>query len=94
MDWSIVYDSAQDYACLHWCDHFLWGLTQNGDDNVLSSPLGTSLTSDIMDFASWTFDFWVNTVIYQEELQQIVNILGSVLSLLQVSWIFFIERRI
>jgi len=49
-----------------WC-HFREGLTESGGDHFLDSLAGCSLMGRLVDFASQSLDFWVNTAIWEED---------------------------
>jgi hypothetical protein len=81
----IFYDKEQKYAGLNWCNHLLRGLTDIGGTHILHSQLGASFMSSVVDFASGSLDFWVNTVIADADLPAMLHTLASVLLRLQVS---------
>jgi hypothetical protein len=85
---GVVYDRAQEYACWNWCEHFLQGLAKGGGDNLFGSPSGAAFMSCLMNFASWFLDFWVNIWILKRNFPQLLELLGSVRSKLNVSQIF------
>jgi len=85
---DVFYGGGQKYACLHWCHHFHRGITGYGGDNFLNSLPGTSLMSCLVDFASQCLDFWVNTVILERDMQQVLNDFRLVLLKLEVSPVF------
>ena len=92
---GVVYDGAQEYACLNWCDHFRRALTDDGGDSgLVSSPTGDSLMASITSFASRSLDFWVNTLIFKRNIPQMLGLLASVTSKLQVSQMFSSARRL
>ena len=74
---DIFYGKREMYACLHWCHHFLRGLTQAGEDlpGLLSQ---TSLMSFLTDFVSKSMDVWVNTSLLSRKKQ--LHALNSVIS--------------
>jgi hypothetical protein len=55
---SGIYEGAQEYACLNWCEHLLQGLTGSHDDNLFGSPLEAVLNR----FVSESHHFWVDTL--------------------------------
>jgi len=87
---GIFYSGGQSYACLNWCYHYCWGLTEGGGDNLLHSSPSASLMNCLVDFASRPLDFWVNTMILERKLEQVLDDLHLVLLWLEVSPIFLI----
>ena len=81
---GIIFRGGQRYACLNWCYHVRQGLGESGGDCSFDLGLVTSLTSYLEDFASQALDFWVNTIIYEEGWNFLLNLLYSGLSPLKV----------
>ena len=57
---DFFYGDREMYACLNWCYHLEKGVTHGLRDNNLAD-----LMSCLMDFASKSFDCWVNTSIWK-----------------------------
>ena len=76
---GMFYDDREMYACLFWCDHFEKGVTDGlGDDDL------SDFMSCLMDFASKSFDRWVNTSLLKGVRQ--LKVLRSAISKLTVGF--------
>jgi AAA ATPase domain len=64
------YGGTQEYASLNWCDHFRQGLIEGGEDDSFDSSCGATFTKCLVEFASSSTDFWVNTAILNGCLKQ------------------------
>jgi len=65
------YTGVQVYASVNWCHHFQKGL-EDAEENLLDSSL-----SAVMEFASGPLDLWVNTVILNGDMNQLLKTLSS-----------------
>ena len=75
---------VEEYACRNWCHHFHQGFAE-GWDNTHSS-LYDSLMSCLMHFVSQSLDPWINTLVFNIELRNTLDVVHSVvLMLLEVS---------
>ena len=83
---AIFEDEAQQYACRNWCYHFLQALTEGANILLLSNG---SLTDCLMDFMTWSFDSWFNTLVWCGEWRNILDTLHSILLQLEVSLVFY-----
>jgi hypothetical protein len=81
---GIFYREWQAYASLNWCYHLHQGLI---DDDVVNMLSVDSLIRFLQDFASRSFDFWINTLMSNGH-EKTLNNLDSLLSVLDVSVMF------
>jgi hypothetical protein len=81
---GIIFQGGQMYACLNWCYHVAEGLKESGGDCLFDSSLGISLTDCLADFGSQTLEIWVNTVVFEEGWNPLLDILDLGLSPLKV----------
>jgi len=77
---DIVYDGGQLYAGLNWCHHLCQGMVEGGG-NVLALQSAVFLNSCLKDFASQSYDFWINTLLHNG-WKNTLDDLKSVLSIL------------
>ena len=77
---DIVYEiHALEYAALHWCLH-LYSAIKEGDGGVglIGQHDGFTMNT-LTDFVSGAFDSWINSIILQEEIANIIDTLHLIL---------------
>ncbi|KIM75138.1 hypothetical protein PILCRDRAFT_827570 [Piloderma croceum F 1598] len=68
---------ASEYACINWCHHFdQWLILGN-------EPHNDYLTSYLTNFASESFDYWVNTLLVKGSLGDMLEMLDRILLMLK-----------
>jgi hypothetical protein len=71
---------ASEYACKNWCHHFdQWLILGNESHD-------DSLTSYLKKFVSESFDYWVNTLLIQGSLGNVLDMLHESCLMLKVSF--------
>ena len=79
---DIIYEiKILDYASRNWCHHLV-STVKEGEGGVYLLSQDDAFMNALIDFVSGSFDSWMNTIIFQMDIKDIVKILGS---LLQVS---------
>jgi NACHT domain len=78
----------QEYACANWCYHFRSSLATGGGNYVTDPSTGDFLISCLRSFS---FDSWVNTLIFNSKYDAIMNDLDALLSALKV--VFCLHNR-
>ena len=71
---------ASEYACMNWCHHFNQWLTLGNES------YHDYLRSYLTNFASQSFDYWVNTVVIKGLLGSMLDMLHRILLMLKVSF--------
>jgi hypothetical protein len=84
---DVFHGEIQEYACNNWCCHFYLALREGGH-NFFNSLSG-SLVACIMDFVSQSFDFWFNTLICSGQWPNMLEVLHSIVLLLEVGLWFY-----
>jgi len=75
------------FACRSWSHHLLCAIQEEGGDNFLFSQYSTFMRK-LIDFVSWSFDLWVNSMIAQHLIIDTLKTLDSVVLTLKVSCSF------
>jgi hypothetical protein len=79
---DIIYEmEILQYAARNWCHHLL-SAVKEGDGGVCLLSQDDAFMNTLIGFLSGSFDPWMNSIIFQVEIRDIVEILDS---LLQVS---------
>ena len=79
---DIIYEiEILQYAARNWCHHLL-STVKEGDGGVYLLSQDDAFMNALIGFVSGSFDSWMNTIIFQIDIEETVMILGS---LLQVS---------
>ena len=79
---DIIYEiKILHYAARNWCHHLL-SAVKEGDGGVCLLSQDYVFMNTLIGFLSGSFDLWMNSIIFQVEIRNIVGILDS---LLQVS---------
>ncbi|KIM85758.1 hypothetical protein PILCRDRAFT_816968, partial [Piloderma croceum F 1598] len=69
--------AASEYACINWCHHFnQWLIPGNPSHDDY-------LTSCLTNFASKSFDYWVNTLLIKRPLGNMLDMLRRILVMLK-----------
>ena len=66
------------YAAQNWCHHLLFAVKEGGGGNFLHFQ-DDSFMSTLTGFVSGAFDTWINSSIFQGQIDNIVKTLGSLL---------------
>jgi hypothetical protein len=53
------------FAARSWIHHLLCAIQEEGADNLLCSQDGAFMMNKLIDFVSWSFDSWLNSIIHQ-----------------------------
>lgn len=72
---GICYSEDQKYASLNWCHHLCQGLVQGGGNHFIHLLPEISLMTCLLEFASSSVDFWVNTAIAANAMEDILKCL-------------------
>jgi hypothetical protein len=91
---GIFYSVEQNYASQNWLHHclnFLHLVGGDGASNLLSS---SSVRNCLTDFSSHHLDYWVNTMILNRELQEMLELVQLMLSTLEVSLAVFARNML
>jgi hypothetical protein len=78
---------ASKYACINWSHHFDQWLTIGND------PHDDSLTSYLTNFVSESFNYWVNTLLLNGSLGDMLDMLRWILLTLKVGFSLFRTRK-
>ena len=62
----------------NWCHHLLFTVKE-GDGGVYLVSQDDAFTNTLIDFLSGSFDLWMNAIIFQVKIWNIVKILDSLL---------------
>ena len=73
------------FAARSWWYHLLCAIKEEGGDDHLFSQHGPFTMKILTDFVSQSFDSWVNSIIFQEKVQDTLENLKSLLLKLKVS---------
>ena len=87
--YNILEHKQLAWACRMWCYHLLYAIQEQGsDDSFFSRQNVDFFMEKLIDFASQSFDFWVDSVILEGSITWNLKILDSVASGLEVSPLF------
>jgi hypothetical protein len=76
---EIIYEiEILQYAARNWCHHLLSALKE-GDDGVYLLSQDDAFVNTLIGFLSRSFDPWMNSIIFQIQIDDIVKILDSLL---------------
>ena len=66
-----------NYAARNWCHHLLSAIAERSGDYLL--PQYDSFRNTLIDFVSGAFDSWMNSIIFQVEINTIMTAVDSIL---------------
>jgi hypothetical protein len=66
------------YAAGNWCHHLLSAIKEGGGGDYLFTQDGAFMNT-LIDFVSGAFDPWINSIIFQVEIDNIMETLNSIL---------------
>jgi len=76
---DIIYESKiLQYAAQNWCHHLL-STVKEGDGGVYLLSQDDAFMNTLISFLSGSFDPWMNSIIFQVQIEDIGNILDSLL---------------
>jgi NACHT domain len=84
---EIFEKETQMYACANWCHHFHSSLTTGGGTHITDPSTGVPLMSCLTGFISQSLDSWINTLIAGHQIEEIVLVLNSIVSALEVNYL-------
>jgi hypothetical protein len=77
------------WACRMWINHLLYAIREQGsDDSFFSRQNVNDFMEKLIDFASQSFDFWVDSMILECAIRPTLDTLNSVALELEVSPLF------
>jgi hypothetical protein len=80
------------FAACHWIHHLLCAIQEEGANHLLCSQDGAVTMNSLMNFVSFSFDSWLNSIIHQVKIVQITEDLDKVISLLNASSHHLVHR--
>jgi NACHT domain len=87
--YNILEHKQLAWACRMWSHYLLYAIRQQGsDDSFFSRQNVNDFMEKLIDFASQSFDFWVDSIILECVITPTLDILNSVASELEVSPLF------
>jgi hypothetical protein len=76
---DIIYEiKILQYAAQNWCHHLLSAVKEGGGDDYFLSQ-DDAFVNTLTGFLSGSFDPWMNSIIFQVQINKIVKILDSLL---------------